>query len=52
MSPYISERHGDGTHRSFPAGLVMLAIYAMPIAMLNTAAVAPLLLDAAPSPTA
>jgi MFS family permease len=33
--------------RSFPAGLVMLAIYAMPIAMLNTA-VAPLLLDAAP----
>jgi hypothetical protein len=29
----------------------MLAIYAMPIAMLNTA-VAPLLLDAAPSPTA
>ena len=33
--------------RSFPAGLVMLAVYAMPIAMLNTA-VAPLLLDAAP----
>jgi MFS family permease len=33
--------------RSFPAGLVMLAIYAIPIAMLNTA-VAPLLLDAAP----
>ncbi len=33
--------------RSFPAGLVMLAIYAMPIAMLNTA-VAPLLLDAVP----
>ena len=33
--------------RSFPAGLVMMAIYAMPIAMLNTA-VAPLLLDAAP----
>ncbi len=33
--------------RSFPAGLVILAIYAMPIAMLNTA-VAPLLLDAAP----
>ena len=33
--------------RSFPAGLVMLAIYAVPIAMLNTA-VAPLLLDAAP----
>lgn len=33
--------------RSFPAGLVMLAAYAMPIAMLNTA-VAPLLLDAAP----
>ena len=30
----------------FPAGLVMIAIYAMPIAMLNTA-VAPLLLDAA-----
>jgi Na+/melibiose symporter-like transporter len=36
-----------GLQRSFPAGLVMLAIYAMPIAMLNTA-VAPLLLDAAP----
>jgi MFS family permease len=33
--------------RSFPAGLVMLAAYAVPIAMLNTA-VAPLLLDAAP----
>jgi MFS family permease len=33
--------------RSFPAGLVMLAIYAMPIAMLNTA-VAPLLMDAVP----
>ena len=33
--------------RSFPVGLVMLAVYAMPIAMLNTA-VAPLLLDAAP----
>jgi MFS family permease len=33
--------------RSFPSGLVMLAIYAIPIAMLNTA-VAPLLLDAAP----
>ncbi len=33
--------------RSFPAGLAMLAIYAMPIAMLNTAVV-PLLLDAAP----
>jgi len=33
--------------RSFASGLVMLAIYAMPIAMLNTA-VAPLLLDAAP----
>jgi len=33
--------------RSFPAGLVMLAVYAVPIAMLNTA-VAPLLLDAAP----
>jgi MFS family permease len=38
---------GYGLQRSFPAGLVMLAIYAMPIAMLNTA-VAPLLLDAAP----
>jgi MFS family permease len=36
-----------GLQRSFPAGLVMLAVYAMPIAMLNTA-VAPLLLDAAP----
>ena len=33
--------------RSFPAGLVMLAVYAVPIAMLNTA-VAPLLLDAVP----
>jgi len=33
--------------RSFPAGLVMLAVYAVPIAMLNTA-VAPLLLAAAP----
>ncbi len=33
--------------RSFPVGLLMLAIYAVPIAMLNTA-VAPLLLDAAP----
>jgi len=33
--------------RSFLAGLVVLAIYAVPIAMLNTA-VAPLLLDAAP----
>jgi MFS family permease len=33
--------------RSFPVGLLMLAVYAMPIAMLNTA-VAPLLLDAAP----
>ena len=33
--------------RSFPVGLVMLAVYAVPIAMLNTA-VAPLLLDAAP----
>ena len=32
--------------RSFPAGLVMRAVYAMPIAMLNTA-VAPLLLNAA-----
>jgi MFS family permease len=38
---------GYGLQRSFPAGLAMLAIYAMPIAMLNTA-VAPLLLDAAP----
>jgi MFS family permease len=38
---------GYGLQRSFPAGLVMLAIYAIPIAMLNTA-VAPLLLDAAP----
>jgi MFS family permease len=33
--------------RSVPAALLLLAIYAMPIAMLNTA-VAPLLLDAAP----
>jgi len=38
---------GYGLQRSFPAGLIMLAIYAVPIAMLNTA-VAPLLLDAAP----
>jgi MFS family permease len=38
---------GYALQRNFPAGLVMLAIYAMPIAMLNTA-VAPLLLDAAP----
>ena len=38
---------GYALQRSFPAGLVMLAIYAMPIAMLNTA-VAPLLMDAAP----
>jgi MFS family permease len=38
---------GYALQRSFPAGLVMLAAYAMPIAMLNTA-VAPLLLDAAP----
>src|SRR6266699_4490762 len=38
---------GYGLQRSFPVGLVMLAIYAIPIAMLNTA-VAPLLLDAAP----
>jgi MFS family permease len=38
---------GYAMQRSFPAGLVMLAIYAMPIAMLNTA-VAPLLLDAVP----
>ena len=38
---------GYALQRSFPAGLVMLAIYAMPIAMLNTA-VAPLLLEAAP----
>jgi MFS family permease len=38
---------GYALQRSFPAGLVMLAVYAMPIAMLNTA-VAPLLLDAAP----
>ncbi|MGH3419512.1 MAG: MFS transporter [Streptosporangiaceae bacterium] len=39
---------GYALQRSFPAGLIMLAIYAIPIAMLNTA-VAPLLLDAAPS---
>jgi MFS family permease len=38
---------GYALQRSFPAGLVMLAVYAVPIAMLNTA-VAPLLLDAAP----
>ena len=38
---------GYALQRSFPGGLIMLAIYAMPIAMLNTA-VAPLLLDAAP----
>ena len=38
---------GYALQRSFPAGLVMLAVYAMPIAMLNTA-VAPLLLNAAP----
>jgi MFS family permease len=38
---------GYALQRSFPAGLVLLAIYAMPIAMLNTA-VAPLLLDAVP----
>jgi MFS family permease len=38
---------GYGLQRSFPAGLIMLMIYAVPIAMLNTA-VAPLLLDAAP----
>lgn len=38
---------GYALTRSFPAGLVMLAVYAMPIAMLNTA-VAPLLLEAAP----
>jgi MFS family permease len=38
---------GYALQRSFPAALVMLAIYAVPIAMLNTA-VAPLLLDAAP----
>ena len=38
---------GYALQRSFPAGLVMLAIYAIPIAMLNTAVV-PLLLDAAP----
>src|SRR5712691_10186745 len=38
---------GYALQRSFPAGIVMLAIYAMPIGMLNTA-VAPLLLDAVP----
>src|SRR5437773_1630237 len=38
---------GYALQRSFPAGLIMLAIYAIPIAMLNTA-VAPLLLDVAP----
>ena len=38
---------GYALQRSFPAGLVLLVIYAIPIAMLNTA-VAPLLLDAAP----
>jgi MFS family permease len=38
---------GYALQRTFPGGLVMLAIYAIPIAMLNTA-VAPLLLDAAP----
>ena len=38
---------GYALQRSFPAGLIMLAIYAIPIAMLNTA-VAPLLMDAAP----
>src|SRR5690349_1295612 len=38
---------GYALQRSFPAGLVMLALYAIPFAMLNTA-VAPLLLDAAP----
>jgi MFS family permease len=38
---------GYALQRSFPAGLIMLAIYAIPIAMLNTA-VAPLLLDTAP----
>jgi MFS family permease len=38
---------GYALQRSFPAALIMLTIYAMPIAMLNTA-VAPLLLDAAP----
>ena len=38
---------GYALQRSFPAGLVMLAIYAIPIAMLNTAVV-PLLLAAAP----
>jgi MFS family permease len=38
---------GYALQRSFATGLIMLAIYAIPIAMLNTA-VAPLLLDAAP----
>jgi MFS family permease len=38
---------GYALQRSFPAGLVLLGFYAIPIAMLNTA-VAPLLLDAAP----
>jgi MFS family permease len=38
---------GYALQRSFLAGLVMMAIYAMPIAMLNTA-VAPLLMDAVP----
>ena len=38
---------GYALQRSFMAGLVMLAIYAMPIAVLNTA-VAPLLMDAVP----
>ena len=38
---------GYALQRSFPAGLVLLVIYAIPIAMLNTA-VTPLLLDAAP----
>ena len=38
---------GYALQRSFLAGLVMLAIYAMPIAVLNTA-VAPLLMDVVP----
>jgi MFS family permease len=38
---------GYALQRSFPAGLVLLGFYAIPIAMLNTA-VAPLLLDAVP----
>ena len=38
---------GYALQRSFLAGLVMLAVYAMPIAVLNTA-VAPLLMDAVP----